>query len=165
MGRVTRVNFSHHAIVTIYDADALSAQHLKEAIRDLCLHPALGKSLKLQPSGLKAYRVGPFRIFHRIKRHAMDVLFLDPKTGSSVDQLKSVKPGKNAGSIETVQPNMASASFSPGRVFVSNDSNLAAYRLKDNYVQWRQSLVGTLALAPLATGAPRAGGASATVGT
>jgi mRNA-degrading endonuclease RelE of RelBE toxin-antitoxin system len=77
MGRVKSVNFSQQAIGAIQAADDGAAQHLKEAIRDLCLHPSLGKSLKLQPSGLKAYCVGSFRIFHRIKSSAMDVLFLE----------------------------------------------------------------------------------------
>ena len=79
MGRVTSVNFSQQAIGAIEAADELSTQHLKEAIRHLCLHPTLGKSLKLPSSGLKAYRVGSFRIFHRIKRHSMDVLFLESR--------------------------------------------------------------------------------------
>ncbi|WP_447984592.1 type II toxin-antitoxin system RelE family toxin [Nitrospira sp. Nam74] len=77
MGRVKSVNFSQQAISALQAADEGAAQHLKEAIRDLCLHPNLGKSLKLQPNGLKAYRVGSFRIFHRIKSSAMDVLFLE----------------------------------------------------------------------------------------
>ncbi|WP_447984596.1 type II toxin-antitoxin system RelE family toxin [Nitrospira sp. Nam74] len=77
MGRVKSVNFSQQAISALQAADEGTAQHLKEAIRDLCLHPNLGKSLKLQPRGLKAYRVGSFRIFHRINSSAMDVLFLE----------------------------------------------------------------------------------------
>ena len=80
MGRVTSVNFSQQAVGVIRTADGGSAEHLKEAIRYLCLHPTLGKSLKLQPRGLKAYRVGPFRIFHRIKSNAMDVLFLESRS-------------------------------------------------------------------------------------
>jgi mRNA-degrading endonuclease RelE of RelBE toxin-antitoxin system len=79
MGRVNSVNFSQQAIGAIRAADHGSVEHLKEAIRFLCLHPTLGKSLKLQPSGLKAYRVGSFRIFHRIRSHAMDVLFLESR--------------------------------------------------------------------------------------
>ncbi len=77
MGRVKSVNFSQQAVGAIRAIDGGSAQHLKEVIRYLCLHPGLGKALKLQPSGLKAYRVGSFRIFHRIKSSTMDVLFLE----------------------------------------------------------------------------------------
>ena len=77
MGRVKSVNFSQQAISALQAADDGAAQHLKEAIRDLCLHPGLGKPLKLRPSGLKSYRVGSFRILHRIKSSAMDVLFLE----------------------------------------------------------------------------------------
>ena len=77
MGRVKSVNFSQQAISALHAAGDEAAQHLKEAIRDLCLHPGLGKPLKLQPSGLKSYRVGAFRIFHRIKSSAMEVLFLE----------------------------------------------------------------------------------------
>jgi hypothetical protein len=79
MGRVKSVNFSQQATGAIRAADHGSVEHLKEAIRYLCLHPGLGKSLKLQPSGLKAYRVGSFHIFHRIKNNAMDVLFLESR--------------------------------------------------------------------------------------
>ena len=79
MGRVKRVNFSQQAIGAIHAAHDGAVQHLKEAIRDLCLHPGLGKSLKLPSSGLKTYRVGSFRIFHRIKSNAMDVLFLESR--------------------------------------------------------------------------------------
>jgi len=79
MGLVKTVNFSRSAIDAMDAADQTSAQHVKEAIRYLCLHPTLGKSLKLQPSGLKAYRMGSFRIFHRIKGHTMDVLFLESR--------------------------------------------------------------------------------------
>jgi mRNA-degrading endonuclease RelE of RelBE toxin-antitoxin system len=79
MGRVNSVNFSPQAIRAIRAANHGSAEHLKEAIRFLCLHPGLGKSLKLQPSGLKAYRVGSFRIFHRIQRNTMDVVFLESR--------------------------------------------------------------------------------------
>jgi mRNA-degrading endonuclease RelE of RelBE toxin-antitoxin system len=79
MGRVNSVSFSQQAIGAIQAADEGAAEHLKEAIRYLCLHPTLGKSLKLQPSGLKTYRVGSFRIFHRIKSRAMDVLFLESR--------------------------------------------------------------------------------------
>jgi mRNA-degrading endonuclease RelE of RelBE toxin-antitoxin system len=79
MGRVKSVNFSQQAIETVQTTDDLSSEHLKEAIRYLCLHPTLGKSLKLQPNGLKVYRVGSFRIFHRIKSNAMDVLFLESR--------------------------------------------------------------------------------------
>jgi mRNA-degrading endonuclease RelE of RelBE toxin-antitoxin system len=77
MGRVKSVNFSQEAIGAMQVADEGSVQHLKEAIRYLCLHPRLGKSLILQPGGLKVYRVGSFRIFHRIRRDGMDVVFLE----------------------------------------------------------------------------------------
>lgn len=77
MGRVTSVSLSHRAVYSIQSADGGTAQHLKEAIRDLCIHPALGRPLKLDADGLKTYRVGSFRIFHRIRRGAMDVVFLE----------------------------------------------------------------------------------------
>ncbi len=79
MARVKSVNFTTQAIGAIRAADHGTVEHLKEAIRFLCLHPTLGKSLKLQPSGLKAYRVGSFRIFHRMTSHAMEVLFLESR--------------------------------------------------------------------------------------
>lgn len=77
MGHVKSVNFSQEAIDAMQAADQASAPPVKEAIRYLCLHPTIGKSLKLQPSGLKTYRVGAFRIFHRVRSDAMDVIFLE----------------------------------------------------------------------------------------
>jgi len=77
MGRVKSVNFSHLAVCSIQSASEGTAQHLKEAIRDLSEHPALGRPLKLETDGLKTYRVGSFRIFHRIRRDAMDIVFLE----------------------------------------------------------------------------------------
>jgi mRNA-degrading endonuclease RelE of RelBE toxin-antitoxin system len=77
MGRLKSVNFSQEAIDAMDTADQASIQHVKEAIRYLCLHRTIGKSLKLQPSGLKTYRLGSFRIFHRIRNDTMDVIFLE----------------------------------------------------------------------------------------
>lgn len=77
MGRVKSVKFSQEAIGALHTADQTSAQHVKEAIRYLCLHPTVGKLLKLQPSGLRTYRLGPSRIFHRVKSDAMEVIFLE----------------------------------------------------------------------------------------
>jgi mRNA-degrading endonuclease RelE of RelBE toxin-antitoxin system len=77
MARVKSVNFSQEAIGAMRAAHQASMQHVKEAIRYLCLHPTLGKSLKLQPSGLKTYRVGSFRIFHRVRSNAIEVIFLE----------------------------------------------------------------------------------------
>lgn len=77
MGRVKSVNFSQEAIDAMDAADQASTQHVKEAIRYLCLHPTIGKSLKLQPTGLKTYRLGSCRIFYRVRGDAMEVIFLE----------------------------------------------------------------------------------------
>ena len=77
MGRVKSVKFSQEAVGAIQAAGQASAQHVKEAIRYLCLHRMSGKSLKLQPSGLRVYRLGSSRIFHRVTTDAMDVIFLE----------------------------------------------------------------------------------------